>query len=175
MHDLQDIKGETGSATSQVLGIENAAALFGDFRDWATCWHRAWCEQNAEMCPENLGNDSPTVHPASRSMKRFHPLEVFIWKAPQLLKACSASYACLSILTHVAQVEGLPSARLHSPNDVFCEADSGKAYMQYVLLITTVSIYTTTVCKLYYIYIYIYQYIAKLLSYTFMYDIYCFA
>jgi len=58
----------------EVLGIENAAALFGDFRDWATCW----------------------------SMKRFHPLEVFIWK-----------------------VEGLPSARLHSPNDVFCEVTFG--------------------------------------------------
>lgn len=58
----------------EVLGVENAAAVFGDFRDWATCW----------------------------SMKRFHPLEVFIWK-----------------------VEGLPSARLHSPNDVFCEVSFG--------------------------------------------------
>lgn len=58
----------------EVLGVENASAIFGDFRDWATCW----------------------------SMKRFHPLEVFIWK-----------------------VEGLPSARLHSPNDVFCEVSFG--------------------------------------------------
>ncbi|CAE7225410.1 unnamed protein product [Symbiodinium sp. CCMP2456] len=58
----------------EVLGVENAASVFGDFRDWATCW----------------------------SMKRFHPVEMFIWK-----------------------VEGLPSARLHSLNDVFCEVSLG--------------------------------------------------
>ncbi|CAE7799157.1 unnamed protein product [Symbiodinium sp. CCMP2592] len=58
----------------EVLGVENAASVFGDFRDWATCW----------------------------SMKRFHPVELFIWK-----------------------VEGLPSARLHSLNDVFCEVSLG--------------------------------------------------
>ncbi|CAJ1340503.1 unnamed protein product [Effrenium voratum] len=58
----------------EVLGVENAAAVFGDFRDWATCW----------------------------SMRRFHPMEIVIWK-----------------------VEGLPSARLHSPNDVFCEVSFG--------------------------------------------------
>jgi len=58
----------------QFLGVENPSHVIGEFRDWATCW----------------------------SMKRFHAIEVFIWK-----------------------VEGLPSARLHSSNDVFVEVTMG--------------------------------------------------
>eukprot|EP00930_Biecheleria_cincta_P036196 TRINITY_DN24834_c0_g1_i1.p1 TRINITY_DN24834_c0_g1~~TRINITY_DN24834_c0_g1_i1.p1 ORF type:complete len:361 (+),score=64.78 TRINITY_DN24834_c0_g1_i1:42-1085(+) len=58
----------------QFLGVENPAHVIGEFRDWATCW----------------------------SMKRFHAIEVFVWK-----------------------VEGLPSARLHSSNDVFIEVTMG--------------------------------------------------
>lgn len=58
----------------EALGVEQGEQVIGDFRDWVTCW----------------------------SMRRFHPVEVFIWK-----------------------VEGLPAAWLHTPNDVFCEASIG--------------------------------------------------
>ena len=30
-----------GCRVMEVLGVENAASLFGDFRDWATCWPAA--------------------------------------------------------------------------------------------------------------------------------------
>ena len=51
-------------------------------------------------------------------MKRFHPLEVFIWKA------FKTKSLCFLLKAAGKQVEGLPSARLHSPNDVFCEVGS---------------------------------------------------
>jgi hypothetical protein len=58
----------------EAMGIDNPTMVIGEFRDWATCW----------------------------SMKRFNPIEVFIWK-----------------------VEGLPSVHLHQGNDVFVEVCSG--------------------------------------------------
>lgn len=58
----------------EVLGVENAKHLIGEFRDWATCW----------------------------SMRRFHPIELFIWK-----------------------VDGLACSKLHSHNDLFCEVSLG--------------------------------------------------
>lgn len=58
----------------EALGVENAQVLIGEVRDWATCW----------------------------SMKRFHPIELFIWK-----------------------LEGLPACRLHALNDIFCEVSLG--------------------------------------------------
>jgi len=57
----------------ETLGVDNPTMVIGEFRDWATCW----------------------------SMKRFYPIEVFIWK-----------------------VEGLPSMNIQS-NDVFAEVSCG--------------------------------------------------
>jgi hypothetical protein len=58
----------------ETLGVDNPQMVVGEFRDWATLW----------------------------SMKRFYPIEVFIWK-----------------------VEGLPGMHLHQMNDVFVEASCG--------------------------------------------------
>jgi hypothetical protein len=58
----------------ETLGVDNPSMVVGEFRDWATCW----------------------------SMKRFYPIEVFIWK-----------------------VEGLPAMHLHQFNDVFVEVSCG--------------------------------------------------
>jgi hypothetical protein len=58
----------------EALGVDNPAMLIGGFRDWATCW----------------------------SMKRFVPIELFIWK-----------------------VEGLPSLHLHQANDIYVEVNCG--------------------------------------------------
>lgn len=58
----------------EAIGVDNPEMVVGEFRDWATCW----------------------------SMKRFYPIEVFIWK-----------------------VEGLPGLHLHQFNDVFVEASCG--------------------------------------------------
>jgi len=58
----------------ETLGVDNPQMVVGEFRDWATLW----------------------------SMKRFYPVEVFIWK-----------------------VEGLPGMHLHQANDVFVEISCG--------------------------------------------------
>lgn len=58
----------------ETLGVDNPSMVIGEFRDWATMW----------------------------SMKRFYPIEVFIWK-----------------------VEGLPGLHLHQMNDVFAEVSCG--------------------------------------------------
>jgi|Transcript_39303 tetrahydromethanopterin S-methyltransferase subunit B len=58
----------------EAIGVDNPTMVIGEFRDWATCW----------------------------SMKRFSPIEVFIWK-----------------------VEGLPSMHIHQANDVYVEVSSG--------------------------------------------------
>jgi len=58
----------------ETLGVDNPSMVVGEFRDWATLW----------------------------SMKRFYPIEVFIWK-----------------------VEGLPGVHLHQMNDLFVEVSSG--------------------------------------------------
>merc|ERR1719316_1759694 len=54
----------------ETLGVDNPTMVIGDFRDWATCW----------------------------SMKRFYPIELFIWK-----------------------VEGLPGINIQRSNDIFIE------------------------------------------------------
>jgi len=56
------------------IGVDNPQMVIGEFRDWATLW----------------------------SMKRFYPIEVFIWK-----------------------VEDLPAMHLHQMNDVFVEMCCG--------------------------------------------------
>jgi len=56
------------------LGIENPSMVIGEFRDWATCW----------------------------SMKRFQPIELFIYK-----------------------VESIPASKFHAPNDLYVEIDLG--------------------------------------------------
>lgn len=58
----------------ETLGVDNPQMVVGEFRDWATLW----------------------------SMKRFYPIELFIWK-----------------------VEGLPGLHLHQMNDVFAEVTCG--------------------------------------------------
>lgn len=58
----------------ETLGVDNPTMVIGEFRDWATMW----------------------------SMKRFYPIEVFIWK-----------------------VDGLPGVHLHQSNDVFAEISCG--------------------------------------------------
>jgi hypothetical protein len=58
----------------EAIGVDNPQMVIGEFRDWATCW----------------------------SMKRFSPIELFIWK-----------------------VEGLPGIHLHQFNDVFIEVACG--------------------------------------------------
>jgi len=58
----------------ETVGIESSSLLIGDFRDWATCW----------------------------SMRRFQPIEIFIWK-----------------------IEGLPSSSLVQSNNPFCEVALG--------------------------------------------------
>lgn len=58
----------------ETIGVDNPQMVIGEFRDWATMW----------------------------SMKRFYPIELFIWK-----------------------VEGLPALHLHQANDVFMQVDSG--------------------------------------------------
>lgn len=56
------------------LGIERTSLVLGDFRDWATCW----------------------------SMRRFQPIEIFIWK-----------------------VEGLRSASSTAHNNIYCDVRLG--------------------------------------------------
>jgi len=46
------------------MGIERTSLVLGDFRDWATCW----------------------------SMKRFQPIEIFIWKVEDLRSASSTAH-----------------------------------------------------------------------------------
>lgn len=58
----------------ETIGVDNPQMVIGEFRDWATCW----------------------------SMKRFTPVEMYIWK-----------------------VEGLPAVHLHQANDVFVQIDCG--------------------------------------------------
>lgn len=58
----------------ETLGVDNPEMVVGSFRDWATMW----------------------------SMKRFYPVEVFIWK-----------------------VEGLPGVNLAHMNDMFAEINCG--------------------------------------------------
>lgn len=58
----------------ETLGVENGSQIIGDFRDWATCW----------------------------SMRRFHAVELYVWK-----------------------VEGLPTAKMTSNNHLFAEVTLG--------------------------------------------------
>lgn len=58
----------------ETLGVDHPEMVIGEFRDWATMW----------------------------SMKRFYPIELFIWK-----------------------VDGLPGLHLHQFNDVFVEVSCG--------------------------------------------------
>jgi len=58
----------------------------------------------------------------------FGRLNLLMFELSKVLVDC---FPRLPATPHVFQVEGLPSARLHSPNDVFCEASWKRGWLPF--------------------------------------------